>query len=114
MPGRTIERTVTIADSASLSDEIDLGDAVLVALQPDSAWDTNAVSFQARGADPALGTLKYEGVEVSFAAVAAEDFVTFSPSKFAGVRFLKVRSGTAGSAVNQSGASVVTLILRGM
>ena len=114
MPGRTIERTVTIADSASLSDEIDLGDAVLVALQPDSGWNTNAISFQARGVDNALGTLKYEGVEVSAAGVVALDTVTFSPSKFAGVRFLKVRSGTAGSAVNQTGASVVTLILRGM
>ena len=114
MPGRTVERTVTIADSASLSEEIDLGSAVLVALQPDSGWNTNAISFQSRGEDNALGTLKYEGVEVSAAAVVALDMITFSPSKFAGVRYLKVRSGTAGSAVNQTGDSILTLILRGM
>ncbi|KKM64769.1 hypothetical protein LCGC14_1498010 [marine sediment metagenome] len=114
MPGAIIERTVTILDGQSLSEEITIEDAVLVSIQPDSAWNTAAISFQARTTDNALGDIKFEGSELTANAIAAEEYVTFTPGKFAGVQFLKVRSGTSAAAVNQTGDSVITLILRGI
>ena len=114
MPGALIKRTVTILNGASLSDEITIEDAVLVAVQPDSGWNTAAISFQARSGDNALGDLKFEGSELTAPAIEAEDYVTFTPGKFAGVQFLKLRSGTSGSVVNQTGDSVITLTLRGI
>lgn len=114
MPGALITRTVTILNGQSLSEEITIEDSVLVAIQPDSGWNTAAISFQARSGDNSLGTLKFEGSELTANAVEAEDYVTFTPGKFAGTQHLKVRSGTSGSAVNQTGDSILTLTLRGI
>jgi len=114
MPGALITRTVTILDGASLSDEITIEDSVLVAIQTDSGWDLAAISFQARSGGNALGDLKFEGSELTANAIAALDYVTLTPGKFAGVQFLKLRSGTSGAAVNQTGDSVITLTLRGI
>lgn len=114
MPGPIIERTVTILDGESLSGEVEIGDTVLVAIQPDDGWNTAAISFQARSENNALGDLKFEGSELTANAIEAEEYVTFTPGKFAGVQFLKVRSGTSASAVSQTGDSVITLILRGI
>ena len=114
MVGRLIERTVTVANGQSLSEEIDIGDAVLVALQVDSGWNDASITFQAKMLDGTLGALKFEGAEVTFTTVKANEYVTISPTKFAGVQKLKVRSGTLASAVNQTGDSVVTLLLRGI
>lgn len=112
--GKIVERTVTILNGQSLSEEIFIGDAVVVAVQPDSAWNTAAISFQGRTENNALGTLKFEGSELIATAIDSEEYVTFTPGKFAGVEYLKVRSGTNGAAVNQTGDSVITLILRGI
>ncbi len=112
--GKLIERTVTITNGNSLSSEIFIGDTVLVSLQPDAGWNTAAITFQGRTEDNILGDLKFEGTELSFAAIAASEYVTVSPSKFAGVLYLAIRSGTSASAVNQTGDSVITLILRGI
>ena len=114
MAGKLIERTVTILGGANLSDEIDIGDAVLVAVQPDIAWDTNTISFQSRSEKNSLRTLKFEGSEIVAASIVGQEFVTFSPTKFAGVRFLKVRSGVKGASINQTNETVITLILRGI
>ena len=114
MPGRIIERTVTIADGESLSEEINLGDVVLVAIQPDSAWNTNIISFKGRTEDNALGDLKHEGTEVVAAGVVALDYITLNPAKFAGIKYLQVRSGDTGTPANQSGDSILTLVLRGI
>lgn len=112
MPGRVIERTVTILAGASLSEEINIGDAVLVGVQPDSTWTTAAISFLSRTENNALGDLKFEGTEVSALTIAAEEYVGFSPTKFPSIQFLQVRSGISGAAVNQVIDSIVTLVLR--
>jgi hypothetical protein len=51
------------------------------------------------------------GTEVTITA-AASRFILLNPADFVSVRYLKVRSGTSGTPVNQGGARTITLIVR--
>lgn len=113
---RAATHTVTIATGASLSSgsEIFPPDVKFVAFVPDDAWDTNVVSFQ----------MTYDGttwVNVNTKDALSGEYATGSVVKstytpidiplFYGACGVKVRSGTSASAVNQSGATVITLVL---
>lgn len=115
VPGRSFVKTVTIANGASLSGAIDLGDYTLVGLITDSAWDTNTMSFAVSdaigGTYVPLHSLT-SGAEVVTGSIVASKWFAADPADFAGVQYLKVRSGTSAAAVNQSGATVITLICR--
>jgi hypothetical protein len=103
---------VTVADSASLSGAIDIGTYVVCGFIPDSGWNTAALTFQASFDGTTYYNLFNGASELAYAAIAASSWVAVDPAVFMGVRFLKVRSGTSGSAVNQTGASVVTVVTR--
>lgn len=109
--------TVTIADGASLSGAVDLRHYTLVGVITDAAWDTNSMSFAVAtsldGTYVPLHTLT-TGAEVVAPGIVASKWFAADPADFAGVRFLKVRSGTSGTPVNQAGATVVTLVVRGV
>jgi hypothetical protein len=102
--------TVTIADSASLSGASAALRGRLVAIITDSAFDTNAVTFQVSHDASTYTNLYNEGTEYSIAGVVASAYNRVDAAMFYGARTVKVRSGTAASAVNQSGATVVTLV----
>lgn len=105
--GTTTETdSVTIADNASLSSAIDLGGRGLTAIIIPSTWVTaTVVTFQVSidGATyynvyyNASGTLTEYSVPV-----AASRYIPMDQTKFFGVRFLKIRSGTSGSPTNQT------------
>lgn len=102
--------TVTVLDSASLSDAARLYGCRLVGFATDSAWDTQAVTFQ-RSSDGSTYQNVYDqyNVEYSIPAVVASTYHAVDPAVFIGCRYIKVRSGTAGAAANQNGNTVVTL-----
>ena len=118
--------SVTIANGASLSDVVELGDgATIIGLTTDSAWDANKITFAVSNerADTAaeLAALTYTplyldtgveaviGVTTSIAASAS----TFVPDSWLkGWRWVKLRSGTAAAAANQSGATTIRLSIR--
>lgn len=118
-PGN-IERTVTIASGASLSDAEHLGFALaggasraaLVGIVMPDAWTAASLTFQASN-DGVTFTNLYtaSGTEVTVTADVSR-WIALDPSDFAGIAWLKVRSGTAGTAVNQGGDRVLTLIAR--
>lgn len=87
--------TVTIASSGTVSNAIDLGEGVLVGIQMPAAFTGIALTFQA--SDSLAGT--YNAVTSISAAysvtVAAAKYVSISPNDLAGVRFIKVVSGSA-------------------
>lgn len=114
---RNFHKTVTIANGASLSDAEDLGGFTLVGVITDSAWDTNSMSFlSATTLDGTYLPVKSltTGSEFTAPGIAASGWYGADPADFASVRYLKVRSGTSAAAVNQSGDTVVTLVLRGV
>lgn len=106
--------TVTIAGSASLSGAVDLGPFTLCGLLLASTWDTNVISF---AASTTLGgtyvpILSASGAEVATGSIAASKWIALDPADFAGIRFLKIRSGTSSAAVNQGDDTIVTLVVR--
>lgn len=107
--------TVTIADSASLSGAADLSSqsGTLVAIQTPSGWTSAVMTFQASFDGTTYGNLyNSAGAEVTTGSIAASTYVALDPADFAGVRYLKVRSGTSGTAVNQSSGDILQLVLR--
>lgn len=91
--------TAVIASGASLSGAIYVGSGKLVSIQMPAAWTSAGLSF-AGSADGVTFNPIYDGsgAEVTFAADAAE---MIAIDRFEGAIWLKVRSGTVGSAVTQ-------------
>lgn len=107
--------TVTIANGASLSDVVDLGAASLACILMPATWTTAGLTFAVA---PAIGGTYVPlwnnlGTEyaVPSASAAASQHIIVPVVDFLGIQFLKVRSGTAGSPVNQGGDRVLTLFL---
>lgn len=113
---------VTILSGASLSEEVDVRHFQIVAIQMPTSWTTAALTFQARpgAADvtpKANETLQnvYDdaGTEVSVAA-ADDRYIALTGAKLdalTSVGALKIRSGTAGSPVNQDADRTLVLVL---
>lgn len=105
------EYTATIANNASLSGAVDMGTNRLFAIVMPSSWTTANLTFQV-SADGANYYDLYDdaGTEVTFTAAASRVIQNTNPGRWLGFRFLKIRSGTTGTAVNQGGARTITII----
>lgn len=100
----------TIANGASLSDAINLGDDIPVGLQMPAAWTAAVVTFAASyNGSTYVSVRKNDGTEYT-ATVAVDQQVALDPAIMAACQFLKVRSGTAASAVNQGAARVIQVL----
>lgn len=116
--------TVTIANGASLSDAevcglldaasggyYKLGELYPVSITPDAAWDTNAITFQAAGPDGVFANVYDRDTMAEYSITGAVKQITYPIAwqNFLGACYIKVRSGTAASAVNQNGDTVLTI-----
>jgi hypothetical protein len=105
---------VTIPNGTALSNPIDLGAKVLCAIIVPSAWTAAGLSFQASDDGGATWFNIYDstGTEavVGSGAVVAGRRISLDPSLFAGVDFIRVRSGTSGVPVNQAADRVASLV----
>ena len=115
MPGYPDTTTVsaTIAAGGSLSGEVTLPlGYYLAALVMPSAWTAADLTFQI-SADNATFADFYDnaGVEITVPAAASRAIMLDSDT-WRAVRFLKVRSGTSATPVNQSSSRTITLICR--
>lgn len=109
-------KTVTIANGASLSGEVDLEGFALVGIIMPAAWTAAVLTFAAASGSGGTFNPVYDdaGVEVSAQAAAARSIgVDSAAVALASFRFLKVRSGTSGAAVNQDADRTITLVLKG-
>lgn len=98
--------SVTIADNASLSDALFLGGYLLKAVVIPATWVTATVITFSVSQDGTTYYDLYKDVngtltEVSV-PVAASRFIVMDPTLFWGIQYLKIRSGTSGSPVNQT------------
>lgn len=103
----------TIADGASLSSAIDLGVSDLRSVRPCALlvdnWDAADMSFQGSAdGDDWYDIYRQDGTELTI-EIAADRIVVLTPADFLGFLYLKVRSGTTDTPINQSPAVAVTM-----
>lgn len=107
--------TVTIAAGATgLSTAVNLGAKVLCGIQMPATWVAAALTFQTSYDDGATWVDLYDDTdtEVTIAAPTQGHYLAVDPSTFAGVTFLKIRSGTSALPVNQTATRTLTLVSR--
>lgn len=104
---------LTVASGASATEELNTLGFIPVAIKTPAAWTTAALTFL--GCEVSGGTYcdVYDdaGTEYSVAASTSR-YILLNPAAFASFQFIKVRSGTTGSPVNQGGARTVIVVLR--
>lgn len=109
--GAPITQTALIANGASLSSVIDLGAGKLVAIQMPAAWTAAALTFQAS----IDGTNYFDVYDTSTErnyTVAASRMLVLQLPDWVGIKYLKIRSGTSGTPVNQGADRTLTLLVQ--
>lgn len=105
--------TATIAAGASLSPEVDFGGKTLVGIWMPANWTAADLTFQASpDGGASWGELQDGANNAIDLKIAASEFIQIDPTKWRGVRSIKVRSGTSGSPVNQTDAMAISLLIR--
>ena len=102
---------VTIAEDASLTAAINMQGRVLCGVEIPGTWTAANLTFQAsQDGTNFFNMHKYDAGELTVTA-AASLYLAIDPTNFLGVNFLKVRSGTTGTPVNQAAERSLTLML---
>lgn len=107
--------SATILTGASLSGAVCLGDKVLSGIQMPAAWTAASLTFEVSYDAGVTWKDLYDdgGNEVTLSPTSpAGKYLAVDPSTFAGILFIKVRSGTTGSPVTQLADRAFTLITR--
>lgn len=104
--------TVVIAAGEALSGGIQLGGLRLCGIILPSGWDAAGITFQGSADGTTYANLYDKTAEVFVAPITGAAFVALDPATFAAVPYVKIRSGTSASAVNQVDSVTLTLVLR--
>jgi len=97
---------VTIANNTNQSTSVDLSGLCLVGIHVPTGFDGTALTFQTSLDDATYVDVNVNGTAYQI-TVAAAKYEVVDYTKFLGVRFLKITSGTT-----QSPAAVLTLAAR--
>lgn len=105
--------TATIANGGSLSSAVDLAGKILVGYIIPAGWTAAGLTFQTSpdGVAAYNDVYDFTGTEIAH-VVAASRFVRVNPGDWVGVRFIKVRSGTAAVPVNQGAVRDIILVTK--
>lgn len=108
-----VYQPAAIAQNASLSGAINIGEKVAVGILMPAVWDAANLSFQGSVDGSAFSNIyDSSGTELTVTAAAGR-YILLDPSTFVGLTQIKVRSGTASAAVNQTtGARSLTVVTR--
>lgn len=118
--GSPFTATTTIANGASLSPAV-LVDGRLAGIITDTAWTTAAITFSVS----ADGTNFYDlwsggegtAAEATIASgnisTSAARFISLTFANWVGIKYVKIRSGTAATPVNQGALRTLTLVMAG-
>ena len=104
-------KTATIENGGSLSGAVDLGGRKLVAIVMPDTWDAAGLTFQASPDGVTYFNVYDDGVERQL-TVAASYYSALNIADWIGIRWFKIRSGTAASAVNQAAERTLTLVIQ--
>lgn len=110
-------QNAVIASGASLTGTVDLdaGRRTLIGIQMPAAWTAASLTFAVSHNGTTFVPLYWNGGEYTILAAggaAASLGVSLEPSAFAGWPFVRVRSGTAASAVNQAAERTLVVLTR--
>lgn len=108
---------ITIANGASLSDAVACNSRSLVGIIMPAAWTAAGLTFQAGGfTAPGLSVGSFANIHNSAGELAytvdASLYIAVDTLDFLGAQQVKVRSGTAGTPVNQGAARELYLVFR--
>jgi len=108
-----VSLAVTIPANQSLSQPANVGVLTLTGIILPAGWQTAPLSFQA-SADGVTWQEMYTaaGTDVSTGPLTGPAWVALNPSDFAGIQFLRIRSGRASAPVTQTAECTLMLILR--
>lgn len=113
-------QTVTIAAASSISSSINLNGMVnapnglrLFGIVMPSEWTDANITFQVSvdGGTTWNNLYNSSGSEVQVVADSSRAII-IEPDAFASITYIKIRSGTSGTAVNQAAARTIKLLLR--
>jgi hypothetical protein len=105
--------STTIANGASLSSAVPLSRRPVLWFTIPNGWDDAVLTFQVSTDGITFYELLTEaGAAVSLTVSAGTATRTTNLDQWAGFNYLKIRSGTSGTPVNQSGAVTILLTVR--
>jgi len=104
--------SATIAISQSLSGALDLRDSPIVAITIPASWTAANLTFQGSMDNSTfVNVYNMYGEEFSVEAAASRHIV-LGTQEFAWARYVKIRSGTAGTPVTQDAARTLVVVTR--
>ena len=109
------QTNLVIANGAAVSGEVDLRGLIVCGIYMPSAWTTADLTFQVADTDNDGASGTYAdvyldtGIEYEVQA-AASRYISIDPVRFAGAAWLKIRSGTTGTPVNQGADRTLKVI----
>lgn len=110
------QHTVTIDTGATgLSSAIDLSFLTPVAIQGSTDWDTADLTFQCSYDNVTFCNMYDDSgneYTVSVPTTDGGDWLSLDPADFVGINYIKLRSGTSGTPVQQTNASTLFVYTR--
>lgn len=91
---------VTIESGESLSDGINLSGNIMIGVYIPASWTSADITLQASSDGVNFSDVYVDGTEYTLAAGAGQ-YLAFDGFRLFGIQHVKLRSGTAGAAVNQ-------------
>lgn len=107
--------SAVIAAAGTQSGAVTLYGLQLVALQMPASWNSADMTVLASVDGTTYGELNNSNgaaYNITAGTGALNNFIYLSPADFAGVYYLKIRSGAPGSAVTQTAARTISLVVR--
>lgn len=103
--------TATIANGASLSNAVNLGTSDLISIIMPAAWTAAALTYQF-SVDGTNFYDAYSGTaELTATSAGASRMISINAATYDAARYIKIRSGTSATPVNQAADRTLTLIL---
>lgn len=107
---RPIELLATITSGQSVSNVVDLGSKTLLAIITPSDWTAANLTFQVSTDGITYSNMHDNAGVESTVTAAASRYIVVDPANWVGVKYIKVRSGTSGTPVNQAADRIIKLV----
>ena len=108
----SFQQADTIAGAAAVSTGVQINNIDIVGLEMPAGWDAASITLQA-SRDGAAWFNVYDqfGTELTL-TTAASRYIAIPPSLLAGVGYIRIRSGTSATPVNQTAARTLVWLMR--
>lgn len=106
----TESQDVSIASGQSLSSAVNLSGRVIVGIIMPGTWTAANLTLQGSMDNSTFyDVYDIDGTELTITA-AASRYIVLDPVNYPSLKYLKLRSGTTGTPVNQGGARTIGLL----